>query len=146
MAGVSLYTDGSCSGNPGPGGWGAILVAGGKELELSGGEALTTNNRQELLAVIHGLRALKRPCEVTVTTDSEYVANAFVKGWLAGWKRRGWVTSKREPVKNRELWEQLDVEVSRHEVSWVWVRGHGGHSYNERCDRLAVAAAAAAAA
>lgn len=145
MAPVSLYTDGSCSGNPGPGGWGAILVAGGRELELSGGEPHTTNNRQELLAVIHGLRALKRPCAVTVTTDSEYVANGFQKGWVVAWKRRGWVNSKREPVKNRDLWEQLDAEVGRHEVSWVWVRGHRGHAYNERCDRLAVSAATAAA-
>jgi ribonuclease HI len=144
MASVFLYTDGACSGNPGPGGWGAILVSSGKELELSGGEKETTNNRQELLAVINGLRALKRTCCVTVTSDSEYVVKAFTEGWLESWKRRGWVNGKRQPVKNRDLWEQLDAEVGKHEVTWVWVRGHRRNAYNERCDHLAVAAAAAA--
>ena len=105
----------------------------------------TTNNRQELLAVINGLRALKRPCRVTITTDSKYVVNGFTKGWLEAWKRRGWRTTSRKPVKNQELWEQLEREVARHEVSWVWTRAHAGDPHNERCDHLAVAAAAAAA-
>jgi ribonuclease HI len=140
VAAVCLYTDGSCSGNPGPGGWGAILVAGGKELELSGGEKQTTNNRQELLAIINGLRAQKRRCQVTVTTDSTYVTKAFTEGWLEKWKRRGWINTQRQPVMNRDLWEQLDDEVAKHDVGWVWLRGH-----DERCDGLAVATAIAVA-
>jgi ribonuclease HI len=139
MTDVQLYTDGACSGNPGPGGWGAILVTGGKELPLSGGADDTTNNQMELTAVIEGLRSLIDPCRVTVTTDSTYVINGFQKGWLEKWKSNGWKTSARKPVKNQELWQALDREIERHTVTWVWVPGHEGHEFNERCDRMAVA-------
>jgi ribonuclease HI len=140
MTDVELYTDGACSGNPGPGGWGAILVIGGKELVLSGSTDDTTNNQMELTAVIEGLRSLTLPCRVTITADSTYVINGFAKGWLAKWKSNGWKTSARKPVKNQELWQALDHQIERHTVTWVWVRGHEGHELNERCDRMAVAA------
>jgi ribonuclease HI len=134
---VDLWTDGACSGNPGPGGWAAILVAAGHTRELSGGEPDTTNNRQELTACIEGLLALTRRCAVTIHTDSTYVLNAFEKRWLAGWKRRGWKTSAGKPVANRDLWERLEAAVAAHEVSWQWHEGHSGVELNERCDLLA---------
>lgn len=137
---VTLYADGCSLGNPGPGGWGAILVCQGVEKEFTGGEPQSTNNRAELQAAITGLLALKRPCRVTVVSDSKYVVTGMSE-WVAGWKRRGWKTAGGEPVKNRELWEAL-VEAARpHEVRWQWVKGHAGHTYNERCDQLAKAEA-----
>lgn len=139
MKEIELFTDGSCSGNPGPGGYGAILRYNGRERELSGGDTNTTNNRMELTAVIVGLSALKEPCRVTLTTDSQYVVNALTKGWLESWKQRGYVKADKKPVLNRDLWEQLDALLQVHKVTCVWVRGHEGHPENERCDRLAVA-------
>jgi ribonuclease HI len=136
---VEIFTDGACSGNPGPGGWGAILRAKGKEKELSGSEKQTTNNRMELMAVIGALEALTRPCRVTITTDSQYVMKGMTE-WLPGWKARNWKTAARKPVKNAELWQRLEQAVSPHQVEWQWVRGHDGHEENERADRLAVAA------
>jgi ribonuclease HI len=133
---VALFTDGACRGNPGPGGWGAILRFQDSEKELHGGEALTTNNRMELMAVIKGLQALKRPCHVDVTTDSQYVKNGITQ-WIHNWKRNGWRTAARKPVKNDDLWRLLDEAVARHEVSWHWVKGHSGHPENERADALA---------
>jgi len=133
---VTIHTDGACSGNPGPGGWGAILEYGGKTKELKGGEALTTNNKMELTAAIEALNALKRPCKVELYTDSQYVKNG-VQGWIHNWKRNGWRTSDKKPVKNAELWQALDAAVQRHEVSWHWVKGHAGHDLNERADQLA---------
>ena len=141
MKKVELFTDGACSGNPGPGGWGAILRYNGHEKELSGGEADTTNNRMELLAVIEGLQALKEPCEVTLTSDSQYVCNAISKGWAKSWKKNGWIKSDKSPAKNPELWDRLLDLLERHRVTVVWVRGHNGHPENERCDELAVAQA-----
>jgi len=141
LKGIQLYCDGACSGNPGPGGWGALLRFGAHERELSGGAAQTTNNRMELTALLEGLRALKEPCHVTVTTDSSYVANGLNKGWAKDWQRRGWVKSDRKPALNADLWAALLEETARHEVSVCWVRGHSGHPENERCDRLAVAEA-----
>lgn len=135
---VDIYTDGACSGNPGPGGYGAILVYNGFEKELSGGERETTNNRMELLAVITALEALKEPCHVTVTTDSKYVSDGISKGWAESWRAHGWKKSDGKPALNRELWERLLELISRHEVEFVWVKGHAGHPYNERCDTLAV--------
>ncbi len=142
---VELWTDGACSGNPGPGGWAAVLLSGDKERELVGLDPATTNNRMELQAVIEGLAALDRPCRVTVHIDSTYVMHAITKNWIAGWQRRGWKTAAKTPVANRELWERLLGELGRHEVSWVKVKGHAGVDLNERCDGLAVAAARAAA-
>lgn len=142
MAVVDIFTDGACSGNPGPGGWGAILRAGGREKELSGGEAATTNNRMELMAAIAALEALKRPMAVDLTTDSTYVRDGITK-WLRAWKARGWRTADNKPVKNRDLWERLDAAASRHDVAWHWVKGHAGHPENERADELARAAIAA---
>jgi len=136
---VELWTDGACSGNPGPGGWAALLRVGQHERVLSGGEPLTTNNRMELTSVVEGLRALKRPCQVQVHLDSSYVKNAFTNGWLTRWQRNGWTTSGKQAVKNRELWEQLLAEVSRHSIEWVKVAGHAGVELNERVDRLACA-------
>jgi len=138
---IELYTDGACSGNPGPGGWGAILVcpALSLEKELSGGEAETTNNRMELLAAISGLEAIKKPAEVTLYTDSQYLCRAFQEHWVTNWQRNGWKTASKAPVANRELWERLIRETHRHTVTFEWVRGHAGHAYNERCDALAVA-------
>ncbi len=133
---VEMWTDGACKGNPGPGGWGAWMRSGERERELCGGELVTTNNRMELTAVIEGLRALTRPCAVTLHVDSTYVMHGMTR-WLAGWKRNGWMTGARAPVKNKELWQALDAEVRRHEVAWVWVKGHAGDPGNERADRLA---------
>ncbi len=133
---VALFTDGACRGNPGPGGWGAVLRFQHSEKELHGGAALTTNNRMELMAVIKGLQALKRPCHVDVTTDSQYVKNGITQ-WIHNWKRNGWRTAARKPVKNDDLWRLLDEAVARHRVSWHWVKGHSGHPENERADALA---------
>ena len=138
MKQVNIYTDGACSGNPGPGGWGTVLRFGEHEKELSGGEANTTNNRMELTAVIEGLRALKEPCLVTLTTDSKYVCDSITKGWVYGWQKRGWVKSDKKPALNVDLWEQLLPLLEKHKVTFVWVKGHAGHPENERCDRLAV--------
>ena len=138
---VEIFADGACSGNPGPGGWGTVLRSGGVEKELSGFEPETTNNRMELTAAIAGLAALKRPCRVRLTTDSEYLKKGMTE-WVAGWVKRGWKNSQRQPVANRDLWEQLLELSSRHEVEWHWVRGHNGHAENERCDALARAAIA----
>jgi ribonuclease HI len=137
---VELFTDGACLGNPGPGGWGALLRVGAREKELSGGEADTTNNRMELMAAIAGLEALKRACEVVITTDSQYVKRG-VEEWMARWQANGWKTSDRKPVKNRDLWERLDAALASHHVRWHWVRGHAGHAENERVDELAREAA-----
>ena len=142
MTEVELFTDGACKGNPGPGGWGALIRSGDKEKELSGGEKLTTNNRMELMAAIEGLNALKRPCRVIVSTDSNYVKDGITK-WVHGWMRNGWRTADRKPVKNVELWQALLEAAARHQVEWRWVRGHNGHPENERADRLACAAAEA---
>ena len=139
MQHVEIFTDGACSGNPGPGGWGAILRAKDKEKELSGSEKQTTNNRMELMAVIGALEALKRPCHVTITTDSQYVMKGMTE-WLPGWKKRNWKTAAKKPVKNAELWQRLEKAIAGHDVDWQWVRGHSGHPENERADELAVAA------
>jgi ribonuclease HI len=138
MSAVVIYTDGACKGNPGPGGWGALLQAGGKEKELFGGEPLTTNNRMELMAVIQALSALKRPCEVNLYLDSEYVRKGITE-WIHGWKAKGWRTASKQPVKNVELWQQLDALVHQagHRISWHWVKGHAGDIGNERADALA---------
>lgn len=136
MKTVEIFTDGACSGNPGPGGWGAILRFNGQTRELSGGEALTTNNRMELMAAISALNALKEPCEVLLHTDSKYVMDG-ISGWIHGWKRNGWKTADKKPVKNGELWQQLDEANRRHKVKWHWVKGHAGHVENERADELA---------
>ncbi len=136
---VAIYTDGACSGNPGPGGWGAILVYGAVEKELSGGEADTTNNRMELTAAIAALESLKRPCAADLYTDSRYVMDGITQ-WIHGWKQRGWKTASREAVKNADLWRRLDEARERHTVRWHWVRGHNGHDMNERADALARAA------
>ncbi len=141
MKHVDLFTDGACSGNPGPGGWGAILRYNGVEKELSGGEANTTNNRMELSAVIFGLKALKEPCAVTLYSDSQYVCNALKLGWAKKWRANGWMRNKKDPALNPELWGELLDLVEKHQVEIVWVKGHAGHPENERCDRLAVAAA-----
>lgn len=134
--GVVVYTDGACKGNPGPGGWGALLIAGGREKELCGGESATTNNRMELTAVIRALEALNAPCEVDLHTDSQYVKNG-IETWIHGWKRNGWRTADRKPVKNAELWQRLDAAQARHKVRWEWIKGHAGHPENERADELA---------
>jgi ribonuclease HI len=133
---VEIYTDGACRGNPGVGGWGAVLRYRGRERELFGGEGGTTNNRMELTAAIRGLEVLQRRCKVSVYTDSQYVREG-ITSWLADWKRRGWKTADRKPVKNRDLWERLDALAARHDVEWHWVRGHAGHPENERADALA---------
>jgi ribonuclease HI len=138
---VVIYTDGACKGNPGPGGWGVWLRSGTHEKELFGGEALTTNNRMELTAVIKSLTALKGPCEVTLFTDSQYVRKGITE-WIHGWKARGWVTADKKPVKNAELWRELDDACARHRVEWRWVRGHAGDPGNEKADALANAGAA----
>lgn len=135
---VYIFTDGACSGNPGPGGWGAILRYGEHEKELSGGDPQTTNNRMELTAVIQALSALKEPCTVTLTTDSQYVVNSVTKGWVYNWQRKNWIKEKNTPVPNTELWKQLLPLLKKHSVEFVWVRGHNGHPENERCDELAV--------
>ncbi len=133
---VEAFTDGACRGNPGPGGWGVILRYGDTEKELYGGEAETTNNRMELMAAIQALEALKQPCEVHLTTDSQYVRKGITE-WMANWKRNGWRTSARKPVKNRDLWQRLDEATRTHDIHWHWVRGHSGHPENERADALA---------
>ena len=133
---VDLYTDGACKGNPGPGGWGALLRYDAREKSLCGGEPATTNNRMELTAVIEGLKALNRPCQVRVHTDSQYVQKG-ISEWVANWRRRGWRTSDGKPVKNQDLWQELDRLASAHQVEWFWVRGHAGHPENERADALA---------
>ena len=135
---VTIYTDGACSGNPGPGGWGAILSAAGRSREISGGEALTTNNRMELMAVIKSLELLTRPCEVKLYSDSAYVVNAFNQHWIDGWQKRGWVNSAKDPVANRDLWEQLLELTKVHKVEFIKVKGHADNEFNNRCDELAV--------
>lgn len=141
MKKVQLYTDGACKGNPGPGGYGAVLVYNGVEKEFSGGEAMTTNNRMELLAAITGLEALREPCEVVLTSDSKYLVDAINQNWAVAWQRRGWKRSDGKPALNIDLWERLLALLERHKVTLIWVKGHAGHPYNERCDRLAVAEA-----
>lgn len=136
---VEMFTDGACSGNPGPGGWGTILRSNGIEKEMSGGEANTTNNRMELLAVINGLSALKRKCDVTIYTDSQYVVNGITKGWAQSWKENGWRKKDKKPALNADLWDMLINLLSEHEYSFVWLKGHDGHPENERCDKMAVA-------
>ncbi len=133
---VAMFTDGACKGNPGRGGWGVVLRFGDHEKELFGGEAATTNNRMELMAVIQGLQALKRRCVVDITTDSQYVKNGITQ-WIHNWKRNGWRTAAKKPVKNDDLWRELDAAVRRHDVDWHWVKGHSGHPENERADELA---------
>lgn len=138
MKEVEIFTDGACSGNPGPGGWGAILRCEGREKELSGGEAHTTNNRMELTGVIEALSALKYPCKVRLTTDSKYVVDSITKGWAIGWRKRGWKKSDGQPALNPDLWQRLLELLEVHEVEFCWIKGHAGHAENERCDRLAV--------
>ena len=136
MRSVKAYTDGACSGNPGPGGWGVVLQFGDHERELKGGESDTTNNRMELTAAIEALKALKEPCHIALTTDSTYVKDGITK-WLSNWKRNGWKTATKKPVKNQDLWQQLEDCVAQHTVEWLWVKGHSGHPENERADTLA---------
>jgi len=133
---VEIYTDGACRGNPGPGGWGAVLMYGDKRKEIFGGDANTTNNRMELMAAIEGLKALKRPCEVHLTTDSSYVKDG-IQSWMQNWKKNGWKTAAKKPVKNADLWQQLDEETKKHSIQWHWVKGHSGHRENEIADELA---------
>ena len=139
MKNVEIYTDGACSGNPGPGGWGAVLIYNGAEKQLSGSEKETTNNRMELSAVITALKALKEPCKITLTTDSKYVCDAINKGWLISWQKNNWKKSDKKPVLNIDLWQELLPLLDTHKVEFVWVKGHNGHKYNEICDKLAVA-------
>ena len=139
---ITIYTDGACSGNPGPGGWGAILVYGAVRKELSGGEAATTNNRMELTGVIEALACLNQPCHVTLCSDSKYVMDGLSKGWAEGWRRRGWVKSDKKPALNPDLWARLLDLAKPHTFTYQWIKGHAGHPENERCDRMAVAAAA----
>jgi ribonuclease HI len=138
---VEIFTDGACKGNPGPGGWGAVIRSGEREKEISGGEPLTTNNRMEMMAAIEALRALKRPCDITLHTDSIYVRDGMTK-WIHGWQRNGWRTADRKPVKNSELWQELLEAAAPHKIEWKWVKGHAGHPENERADQLACDAAA----
>ena len=139
MKNVEIYTDGACSGNPGPGGWGAVLIYNGVEKQLSGSEKETTNNRMELSAVITALKALKEPCNVTLTTDSKYVCDAINKGWLNSWKKNSWKKADKKPVLNIDLWQELLPLLDKHRVEFIWVKGHNGHKNNEICDKLAVA-------
>ena len=136
---VSIYSDGACRGNPGPGGWGSILVYKGRERELSGGEELTTNNRMELLGAIRALEALKKPCRVLLVSDSKYLVDGMVLGWAKSWEERSWIKSDRKPALNPDLWERLLRLCEIHDVTFLWIKGHAGHPYNERCDRLATA-------
>jgi ribonuclease HI len=136
MSEVEMYTDGACRGNPGPGGWGVLLLSNGTERELCGGDPATTNNRMELMAAIQGLSALTRPCKIDLYTDSKYVQHGITE-WIANWKKRGWKTANRKPVKNEALWRELDELTRKHEVRWHWVKGHSGHPENERADQLA---------
>ncbi len=138
MKKLDIYTDGACSGNPGKGGWAAVLVYNGREKEISGGEKQTTNNRMELTAVIKALQLLKEPCEVDIITDSKYVCDAVNKGWVYGWKKNNWVKSDKKPALNSDLWKQLLEQLEIHKVQFNWIKGHNGHQYNERCDKLAV--------
>ena len=138
MKNVEIYTDGACSGNPGMGGWGAILVYNGKEKEICGSEAQTTNNRMELTAVIEALKALKEPCSVTLTTDSKYVCDAINQEWVYNWRRNNWRKPDKKPALNVDLWEELLALLEKHSVKFIWVKGHNGNAYNERCDKLAV--------
>lgn len=138
MKEINIYTDGACSGNPGKGGWGAVLVYKGTEKEISGGSADTTNNRMELTAVIEALKQLKEVCNVTLTTDSKYVCDAVTKGWVYSWKKNSWKKADKKPALNVDLWEELLPLLEKHNVTFNWVKGHNGHPYNERCDRLAV--------
>lgn len=138
---ITIYTDGSSRGNPGPGGFGTVLLSGQKRKEISAGYTRTTNNRMELLAAIAGLEVLKQPSVVTLYSDSKYLIDAINKRWLASWKKRGWIKSDKQPVKNIDLWKRLDAAAARHEITWRWVRGHAGNANNERCDALATAAA-----
>lgn len=138
MKNIEIYTDGACSGNPGKGGWAAVLVYKNSEKEISGGEKETTNNRMELTAVIMALKALKEPCKVKLTTDSKYVCDAINKGWVYSWKSKCWKKADKKPALNVDLWEQLLEQLDIHKVEFIWVKGHNGHKYNERCDRLAV--------
>ena len=138
MKNVEIYTDGACSGNPGKGGWGAVLVYGERKKELSAGAENTTNNRMELTAVIEALKALREPCRVTLTTDSKYVCDAITKNWLYSWKSNGWKKADKKPALNVDLWEELLPLLEKHEVEFIWVKGHSGHPYNERCDEMAV--------
>jgi ribonuclease HI len=142
MKKIAIYTDGACSGNPGPGGWGVILIYGDRTRELSGGELMTTNNRMELQATIEGLHQLKEPCHVSLYTDSKYVLQGFTE-WLPGWQKKGWKTSDNKPVKNVDLWQALLAAAAIHKISWHWVKGHSGNKMNDRADELAVAAAQA---
>ncbi len=135
---VEIFTDGACSGNPGPGGWGTILRCGKYEKELSGGEKETTNNRMELTAVIEGLKALNRPCKVKIITDSQYVVNGITKGWAEKWRSNNWIKSDKKPAQNKELWEELLNQLERHDYEFSWIKGHAGHPENERCDAMAV--------
>lgn len=137
MKEVQIYTDGACRGNPGKGGWGAILIYGKAKKELCGGDAETTNNRMELTAAIEALSALKEPCRVTLTSDSQYLINGIVNGWAESWRSHGWKKADKSPALNSDLWEKLLELITVHEVNWVWVKGHAGHPYNERCDELA---------
>lgn len=139
MKNVEIYTDGACSGNPGPGGWGAVLIYNGVEKQLSGSEKETTNNRMELSAVITALKALREPCNVTLTTDSKYVCDAINKGWLNSWQKNNWKKADKKPVLNIDLWQELLPLLDKHRVEFIWVKGHNGHKYNEICDKLAVA-------
>ena len=138
MKQVTIYTDGACSGNPGPGGYGVILVYGGREKELSGGEPMTTNNRMELTAAIVGLEALKEPCSVLLVSDSKYLVDAVEKDWLRQWKAKNWKKADGKPVLNPDLWRRLDAQLARHDVTLQWIKGHAGHPFNERCDAMAV--------
>jgi ribonuclease HI len=140
---VEIATDGACKGNPGPGGWGVVIRSGARERELSGGEVLTTNNRMELMAAIEGLNALKRPCHVTLSTDSRYVMDGLTK-WIKGWQKNGWKTAAKQPVKNADLWQALIDAAKPHRIQWLWVKGHAGHPDNERADKLASDAAVVA--
>ena len=136
MAQVTIFTDGACKGNPGPGGWGAILMSNGHEKELYGYEPQTTNNRMEMMAAIAALEALKKPCDVSMNVDSQYVLQGMTE-WIRGWKARGWKTADKKPVKNDDLWKRLDTACAPHKIKWTWVKGHAGHEYNERADQLA---------
>ena len=138
MKEITLYTDGACSGNPGPGGYGAVLVYGKHEKEICGGEESTTNNRMELMGAIVGLEAIKEPCRVTLVSDSRYLVDAIEKGWLASWQQKNWKKADGKPALNVDLWKRLLVQLERHEVTFSWIKGHAGHPYNERCDALAV--------